>query len=80
MNPMSFNVPDGQDVDICFVKIIMATKAVDIGPIEQVESSRPDVKQRSAVPRTSPPSDLEWASKIITIISKRHQNVVSSTF
>ncbi|PBK84254.1 hypothetical protein ARMGADRAFT_615488 [Armillaria gallica] len=80
MNPMSFDVPDGQDVDICFLKIFVATKAVDIGPIEQYESSGPDVKQRSAVPLAPSPSDFEWASKTITIISKRSQSGVSSTF
>ncbi len=71
MNPMSFDVPDGQDIDVCFVKIIVATKAVEIGPIEQFESSPPDVKPRGAKPWTPPPSDLEWASKTITIVSKR---------
>ncbi len=38
MDPMSFDVPNGQDVDVCFVKNFVATKAVEIGPIEQFEN------------------------------------------
>ncbi len=55
MNPMTFNVPDGQDVDTCFHKIIVATKAVETGFIKQVESSHLDVKQQNVVPWTPPP-------------------------
>ncbi|PBK63111.1 hypothetical protein ARMSODRAFT_980290 [Armillaria solidipes] len=74
MNPISFDVPHGQNVDVCFVKIIVATKAVEIGPIEQFESSPPNIKSRNALSWTTPPSDLEWASKTITIVSKRSQS------
>ncbi len=77
MTPISFGVPDGQNVDVCFVKIFVATKAVDIGPIEQFESSRPDVKERDMKPWIPPPSDIKWASKNFTIISKRRQSVDS---
>ncbi|KAK0445813.1 caspase domain-containing protein [Armillaria borealis] len=80
MQPLTFDVPDGQDEDVCFIKIFVTTKAVDIGPIEQPESPRADGKLRSAmlVPKKiATPSGLKWASKTITIVSKRNKNVIS---
>ncbi|KAK0457436.1 caspase domain-containing protein [Desarmillaria tabescens] len=74
MNPVVFDVPDGQDSDVCFVKIIVATKAVDIGPIEQLERDSPpdDSKLRGALTLQIPPqSDFKWNSKTITIKSNR---------
>ncbi|PBK84253.1 hypothetical protein ARMGADRAFT_974392 [Armillaria gallica] len=77
MDPMSFNVPADRNVDVSFIKILVATKAVDIGPIKQFESSHADGKERSIDHWTPPPSDIKWASKKFTIISKCYQNVDS---
>ncbi|KAK0221406.1 caspase domain-containing protein [Armillaria fumosa] len=82
MQPLVFGVPDGQDEDVCFIKIFVSTKAVDIGPIEQLETPRADGKMRSAmlVPeKPVAPSGLEWASELITVISKRNKNMISKT-
>ncbi|KAK0243748.1 hypothetical protein EDD85DRAFT_945078 [Armillaria nabsnona] len=76
MDPITFNVPDGQNVDVCFVKFFVAMKAVDIGPIKQFKSSHVDGKERDIKPWT-PPSDIKWASKKFTIISKHRQSVNS---
>ncbi|KAK0202204.1 hypothetical protein DFS33DRAFT_1061251 [Desarmillaria ectypa] len=77
MQPLGVGVPDGQDEDICFIKFYVTTKAVDIGPIEQPEFPPADGKSRSAwlVPiETFASSSLNWASKTITVISKRSKN------
>ncbi len=80
MQLLVFGIPDGQDEDICFIKIFMTTKAVDIGPIRQPESPRAGGKLWSTmlVPKKIVvPSGLKWALKMITIISKCNKNVIS---
>ncbi len=80
MQSLVFDIPDGQDEDVCFIKIFVTMKAVDIGPIKQPEAPRADIKLRSAmlVPKKIvAPSGLKWASKTITIVSKHNKNVIS---
>ncbi len=72
VNPVVITVPDGQDVDVCFFKFLVTTEAIDIRPIEQSEFVLSDTKPRGA--RQSLPTEVlgfEWASEIITVISKR---------
>ncbi len=72
VDPIGFTIPNDQDVDVCFFKILVTTEAIDIGPITKSEISLSNVILRGAVQKPEP-SDLEWASEIITVISKRAQ-------
>ncbi|KAK0474449.1 hypothetical protein EDD18DRAFT_1116585 [Armillaria luteobubalina] len=80
MQSLVFNVPDGQDADVCFIKIFISMKAVDIGPIEQPETPCADAKMQSVILVLEipvAPSGPKWASEIITIISKHNTSMIS---
>ncbi|SJL08002.1 uncharacterized protein ARMOST_11361 [Armillaria ostoyae] len=72
-DPIVFNIPDRQNVDVCFFKVLVITIAVDIGPIVRPVSP---ARTREAVrlPKSLLFSDFDWASKTITIVSKRAQS------
>ncbi|KAK0421667.1 caspase domain-containing protein [Armillaria borealis] len=68
--PIAFSVPKGQDVDVCFIKILVTTKAVDIGPITS-DPSPTDPTSRGGSLQPAPEVDVEWASANFTVESKR---------
>ncbi|KAK0469386.1 caspase domain-containing protein [Desarmillaria tabescens] len=80
MNPFTFTVPDGQDVDVCFFKLFVTAKPVDLGSISQ-SSPFSDLRTRSSgSPAPSPPDLTEsWASIAIPVVQRRAQPVVSNT-
>ncbi|PBK84250.1 hypothetical protein ARMGADRAFT_615393 [Armillaria gallica] len=73
MGPLCLDIPHGQAEDVCFIKIYVATKAVDIGTLEQLQSPGPGTKARGAKRHNLPVqlSDFEWASETIAIVTKR---------
>ncbi|KAK0445831.1 caspase domain-containing protein [Armillaria borealis] len=82
MAPIIFKIPDGQDVDICYIKILVTTKAVDIQPIVQYYRAPPDVKPRGAMLMPNHlvnGSDVKWASKTMTIKLKYAQSAKEDT-
>ncbi|KAK0205134.1 caspase domain-containing protein [Desarmillaria ectypa] len=79
MNPFAFTVPDGQDVDVCFFKLFVTAKPVDLGSISQ-SSPFSDLRTRSSVSPAPSPPDLtgSWASMAIPVVQRRAQSVVSN--
>ncbi len=70
---MQITVPDDQDVDVCFFKILVTMEAIDIRPIEQPGFALSDAISQPWGARQSLPTEvfgIEWASEIITVISK----------
>lgn len=73
--PIAFTIPEGQDVDVCFIKILVTTKAVDIGPIKQSGPPPTDTKLWGGILLPAPDLDVEWASAIFTVESRHAQSV-----
>ncbi len=75
MTSLCPDIPHGQAEDVCFIKIYVATKVVDIGTLEQPQSPGPSTKARGAKRHNLPVqlSDFEWASETIAIVTK-HRN------
>ncbi|KAK0504441.1 hypothetical protein EDD18DRAFT_502339 [Armillaria luteobubalina] len=73
MRPLSFGIPAGELEDVCFIKIYVAEKAVDIRSLEQLHFSRPDTKARNATQGSLPVEhcDFQWASETIAIVTKK---------
>ncbi|KAK0469283.1 caspase domain-containing protein [Desarmillaria tabescens] len=80
MNPFTFTVPDGQDVDVCFFKLFATAKPVDLGSISQSSPFSDLRTSRGESPVRSPPPDLteSWASITIPVIQRRAQPKVSN--
>ncbi|KAK0194153.1 hypothetical protein F5146DRAFT_1183776, partial [Armillaria mellea] len=71
MNPFTFTVPDGQDVDVCFFKLFVTTKPVDLGSISQ-SSPFSDLRPRhTESPPSSPDLTESWASIAIPVVQRR---------
>ncbi|KAK0500061.1 caspase domain-containing protein [Armillaria luteobubalina] len=74
VNPIQFNIPENQSVDMCFFKIFVSIEAVDLGSI--VQSSVHDLlaKSRGAKqikpPLPPPVLPVSWASKTISVVQK----------
>ncbi len=78
MKPFMFTVPDGQDVDVCFFKLFVTAKPVDLGSISQSSPFSNLRTSRGESPARSPP-DLtgSWASMVIPILQRRVQPIES---
>ncbi|PBK67529.1 hypothetical protein ARMSODRAFT_313442 [Armillaria solidipes] len=71
--PIAFDVPKGQDVDICCFKIFLSLKPLDLRSISQrLEISR-GAKQVEGPPQLPDP-DESWASLVIPVIQQRLPN------
>ncbi|KAK0223599.1 caspase domain-containing protein [Armillaria fumosa] len=74
VDPIRFNIPENQSVDMCFFKFFISIEAVDLRSI--VQSSVHDLlaKSRGAtqIKPPSPPPVLpdSWASKTISVVQK----------
>ncbi|KAK0469284.1 caspase domain-containing protein [Desarmillaria tabescens] len=71
MQKVEFSVPDGQDVDVCFFKIFVTTKAVDLASISQ-PSPFNEMIGRGAK-RVPPSITDDWASTTIPVVLRRTQ-------
>ncbi|KAK0484889.1 caspase domain-containing protein [Armillaria novae-zelandiae] len=81
MNPFTFTVPDGQDVDVCFFKLFVTAKPVDLGSISQSSPFSELRTSRSESPaKSSPDLTGSWASISIPIVQRRAQPVVSNMY
>ncbi|KAK0499960.1 hypothetical protein EDD18DRAFT_808757 [Armillaria luteobubalina] len=80
MNPFMFTVPDGQGVDVCFFKLFVTTKPVDLGSISQ-SSPFSDLRTSRGESPGKSSSDFtgSWASISIPIVQRRAQPIVSNT-
>ncbi|KAG7451529.1 uncharacterized protein BT62DRAFT_991060 [Guyanagaster necrorhizus] len=78
MNPFTFTVPDGQDVDVCFFKVFVTAKPVDLGSISQSSPFSDLGTRRGESPASSSP-DLtgSWASTTIPVVQRRAQSVAN---
>ncbi|KAK0451584.1 hypothetical protein EV421DRAFT_1044539 [Armillaria borealis] len=80
MNPFMFTVPDGQDVDVCFFKLFVTAKPVDIGSISQSSPFSDLRTSRGESPaKSSPDLTGSWASISIPIVQRRASPIVSNT-
>ncbi len=73
VDPIKFTVPNGQDVDVCFFKFLVTMEAIDVGPITQPEISLSilhGAEQSDPCTDFSNFSNFEWASEIVTVVSK----------
>ncbi|KAK0500063.1 caspase domain-containing protein [Armillaria luteobubalina] len=80
MNPFTFTVPDGQDVDVCFFKLFVTAKPVDLGSISQ-SSPFTDLRTRRGESPTPSSPDLteSWASIAIPVVQRRAPSVEAET-
>ncbi|KAK0194259.1 caspase domain-containing protein [Armillaria mellea] len=80
MNPFMFTMPDGQDVDVCFFKLFVTAKPVDLGSISQsspfsdLRTSRGESPAKYSLYLTG-----SWASISIPIVQRRAQPMISNT-
>ncbi len=80
MNPFMFTVPDGQDVDVCFFKLFVTAKPVDLGSISQSSPFSDLRTSRGESPaKSSPDLTGSWASISIPIVQRRAQPIISNT-
>ncbi len=73
MNPIEFNMPKDQNIDVCFFKFFVSMKTVDLGSISQKSLLQRLHINRGAAQVESPSSpppvlDNRWASKTIPVI------------
>ncbi|KAK0236293.1 caspase domain-containing protein [Armillaria nabsnona] len=78
VRPFRFDVPEDQDVDICFFKFFVSDRPVDLGSIIQSPLSELLAINRGAIqsknPSPPPPPPIlpdSWASRTISVIQKR---------
>ncbi|KAK0452256.1 caspase domain-containing protein [Armillaria borealis] len=69
--PIAFDVPEGQDVDICCFKIFVSLKPLDLRSISQILKMSRGAALVSADPPQLPDPDESWASLVIPVIQQR---------
>ncbi len=77
MNPFTFTVPDGQDVDVCFFKLFVTAKPVDLGSISQSSPFSDLRTRRGESPPSSPDLTESWASIAIPVVQRRARGAPS---
>ncbi|KAK0194258.1 caspase domain-containing protein [Armillaria mellea] len=73
MEPVKFFIPDGQEVDLCFFKIFVTTKAVDLGSISQLSPFTESIGRGARLVPQAITDD--WGSRIISIVVRRAQTL-----
>lgn len=71
MQPVEIFIPDGQEVDLCFFKIFVTTKATDLGSISQPSPFSESIQRGARLKSSSEIIEDAWASRIIPIVSRR---------
>jgi len=66
-----FYIPDGQDVDVSFLKLIFSTKSVNL---EDIECESPFLSTDHATKSVLPVNVDEWGSILISIALKRRRS------
>ncbi len=69
--PIAFDVPEGQDVDICCFKIFVSLKPLDLRSISQILKMSRGAALISADPPQVPDPDESWASLVIPVFQQR---------
>ncbi|KAK0480715.1 caspase domain-containing protein [Armillaria novae-zelandiae] len=69
--PIAFDIPEGQDVDICCFKIYLSLKPLDLRSISQTLKTFRGAKQVEFEAEDPPVPDKSWASLVIPVIQQR---------
>ncbi|PBK89857.1 hypothetical protein ARMGADRAFT_318824 [Armillaria gallica] len=69
--PIAFDVPEGQDVDICCFKIFVSLKPLGLRSISQKLKMSRGAALVSEDPPQLPDPDESWASLVIPVIQQR---------
>ncbi|PBL03171.1 hypothetical protein ARMGADRAFT_6380 [Armillaria gallica] len=74
VDPIQFNIPENQSVDMCFFKFFVSVQAVDLGSIKQSSLHELSAIHRGATqikpPLPPPILPYSWASRTISVIQK----------